>query len=126
MSLGRARPLFLASFLLFLLAMATAASTAAAGGTAKPVDPYANDPRSGAALNRDAAMHPTAAPPPLFGAAPQTILPGAVNGPDHGARDTQSETTVTGLGSDVVVGFNDSGSSRGGASKFTGYSHSSN
>jgi subtilisin-like proprotein convertase family protein len=87
----------------------------------------ANDPRSGAALNRDAAMHPQPAPPAIFPGSPQRINAAPVNDPsaDATARDTQSETSVAVLGSNVVVAFNDSASSLG-ASKFTGYSHSGN
>jgi hypothetical protein len=47
-----------------------------------------------------------------------------VNDPneDHTAQDTQSETTMLVFGNTIVSGFNDSGSFLGGASKFTGYS----
>lgn len=50
-----------------------------------------------------------------------------VNDPsaDATARKTQSETTlVLGSGQEIVAGFNDSGSFVGGASKFTGFSRS--
>lgn len=44
---------------------------------------------------------------------------------DATAQDTQSETSlVLGSGSTVIAGFNDSGSYIGGASKFTGFSRS--
>lgn len=44
---------------------------------------------------------------------------------DATAQDTQSETTIIlGSGSNIIAGFNDSGSFLGGASKFTGYSTS--
>jgi subtilisin-like proprotein convertase family protein len=88
-----------------------------------------NDPRSGAALNRDAAKNPAPAPPPLFPGNAQTrINATAVNNPgaDATAQDTQSETSVAALGDNVIVAFNDSGSDIGGASKFTGYSQSTN
>ncbi len=39
-------------------------------------------------------------------------------------RFTQSETTILAYGEYVIVGFNDSGSSTGGANKFTGWSYS--
>lgn len=50
-----------------------------------------------------------------------------VNNPaaDLGAQDTQSETSIVlGSGSNVIVGFNDSGSFIGGAQKFTGFGRS--
>jgi hypothetical protein len=37
---------------------------------------------------------------------------------------TQSETTITAFGNNVVIGFNDAGSNAGGANKFTGWSRS--
>ncbi len=37
---------------------------------------------------------------------------------------TQSETSIIAFGSNVLIGFNDSGSFTGGANKFTGYSYS--
>jgi len=40
------------------------------------------------------------------------------------ANFTQSETTILAFGSNVVIGFNDSGSNAGGANKFTGWSYS--
>ncbi|MDZ7361709.1 MAG: glycoside hydrolase [candidate division KSB1 bacterium] len=46
---------------------------------------------------------------------------------DATAQDTQSETAIVlGSGSNIIVGFNDSGSFIGGASKFTGFSTSAN
>ncbi len=64
--------------------------------------------------------------PPSFTPEPLSVLPNPlVNDPaaDLTAQKTQSETTIVlGLGSNVIVGFNDSGSFIGGASKFTGYS----
>lgn len=47
-----------------------------------------------------------------------------VNDPasDTTSHDTQSETAITVAGSNVIVGFNDSGSNASGASHFTGYS----
>lgn len=48
------------------------------------------------------------------------------NSADTTAQDTQSETTIAlGAGSNVIVGFNDSGSNVGGRAHFTGYSVSS-
>ncbi len=40
------------------------------------------------------------------------------------ANFTQSETSIIAFGSNVLIGFNDSGSFTGGANKFTGYSYS--
>ena len=40
------------------------------------------------------------------------------------ANFTQSETSIVAFGSNVVIGFNDSGSYTGGANKFTGFSYS--
>jgi hypothetical protein len=46
---------------------------------------------------------------------------------DATAQDTQSETSIVlGSGTTVIAGFNDSGSYIGGASKFTGFSRSTN
>src|SRR5213592_2935798 len=129
MSLGRIRPLFFSSFLLFLLAMsATAAAGSKTGGSAKAVNPYLNDPHSGAYLNRETARNPMQSPPPLFGPGPQTILAGTVNDPttDTTAQDTQSETTLTAISNKVLVGFNDSGSHVPVSNNhFTGFSRSS-
>lgn len=62
--------------------------------------------------------------------APLSVLPNnLVNdaAADATAQDTQSETAlVLGSGSNVVCGFNDSGSFIGGASKFTGAARSTN
>jgi len=90
---------------------------------------YQNDPRSGAALNRDAARAfrasgktlPSVPNPGRF------IAVGTVNDPstDATAQDTQSETSIVHLGSNkLVAAFNDSGSFIGGAQHFTGYAHS--
>ncbi len=40
------------------------------------------------------------------------------------ANFTQSETSIVAFGSNVLIGFNDSGSFTGGANKFTGFSYS--
>ncbi len=40
------------------------------------------------------------------------------------ANFTQSETSIIAFGSNILIGFNDSGSFTGGANKFTGYSYS--
>jgi hypothetical protein len=40
------------------------------------------------------------------------------------ANFTQSETSIIAFGSNVLIGFNDSGSNSGGANKFTGFSRS--
>jgi len=87
------------------------------------------DARSGAALNRDAAVafdgHATPAEPGAVAAAtdPSTLA----NNPaaDAGAQDTQSETTILVDGENVLVGYNDSGSFIG-ADHFTGWAVSSN
>src|SRR2546423_8087322 len=52
-----------------------------------------------------------------------------VNNPaaDTTSQNTQSETTIVlGSGTNVVSGFNDSGSNVGGVNKFTGFSTSAN
>jgi subtilisin-like proprotein convertase family protein len=98
-------------------------------GTDKGGGSGLNDPRSGAALNREAAQNPQPAPPAVYPENPQqriNVL--AVNDPtdDTTAQDTQSETSVAALGSNVVVAFNDSGSFTGSNNHFTGYASSSN
>jgi subtilisin-like proprotein convertase family protein len=102
-------------------------SAVAIGGADKGQGPDPNDPRSGAALNREAARNAQPAPPPTF-PAPLRINAGAVNDPtaDSTAQDTQSETSVAALGNKVVVAFNDSGSFFGGNNHFTGFASSSN
>jgi subtilisin-like proprotein convertase family protein len=101
-------------------------SAAAIGGADKGHQPGLNDPRSGAALNREAARN--AQPSPVTSPTPRRINSVAVNNPgaDSTAQDTQSETSVAALGNKVVVAFNDSGSFLGGLSHFTGYASSSN
>src|SRR4051794_40373661 len=119
---ARARSFVVVSLTAFAIGGALVADASA--GTTAPGG-YANDPRSGAALNRDAALNPQPQPGQLF--APQSpIGPTAVNNPaaDAMAQDTQSETSVAANGNKVVVGFNDSGSNLGGASPFTGWSSS--
>ena len=57
------------------------------------------------------------------------LINALVNNPaaDATAQDTQSETTIVlGSGSNIIAGFNDSGSFIGGANKFTGYATSNN
>ncbi|MBK9099343.1 MAG: exo-alpha-sialidase [bacterium] len=46
------------------------------------------------------------------------------NGLTSTGNFTQSETSIVAFGSNVLIGFNDSGSNSGGASKFTGFSYS--
>ncbi len=86
------------------------------------------DPRSGAALNRDAALSPAPAPPQLFPESlTRRINATAVNNPaaDATAQDTQSETTIVVDGANVVAGWNDSGSCCA-ADHFTGFANSTN
>lgn len=125
MTVHPARRLFVGVCLLFVLVLGAVSSASASGPGGKLSNPYLNDPRSGAALNRDAALHPTAAASPLFDLSSTPLFP-PVNNPaaDATAQDTQSETTLTAQGNKVVVAFNDSGSFLGGASKFTGFSRS--
>lgn len=75
-------------------------------------------------------VHPKSSPPVR---APEAQLPSnvtatnvLVNNPaaDASNQDTQSETTLVLAGSNIVVGFNDSGSFLGGEEHFTGYAHS--
>ncbi len=99
------------------------------GGAKEPSSVWSTDPRSGAALNRLAARHPTAAPPDNYREDPrQRILQSAINNPgaDATAQDTQSETTIGVLGSNVIIGWNDSGSFNGANNNFTGFGRSSN
>ena len=103
------------------VAHAGSAGKSAGGGNA--------DPRSGAALNRDAALSPAPAPPQLFPESlTRRINAVAVNNPaaDATAQDTQSETTIVVDGANVVAGWNDSGSFIGGAAHFTGFANSTN
>jgi len=91
----------------------------------------ANDPRSGAALNRDAAIRALKAGtvPALRRPSQRRIghLPVNDPGADATDKDTQSETTIIDLGGgNLVAAFNDSGSFLGGAFHFTGYAFSSN
>ena len=118
---------FVVTCLIGLSALVLGASSATAGSAKKGLDGYANDPRSGAALNRDAAQYPGPMPPALF-RGNRVINTPAVNNPaaDATAQDTQSETTVAADGTNVVVAYNDSGSNVGGASHFTGFASSAN
>lgn len=79
-------------------------------------------PRKGKVRN----LEESATASPSFTPEPLSALPNPlVNDPaaDLTAQKTQSETTIVlGSGSNVIAGFNDSGSFIGGASKFTGYS----
>jgi subtilisin-like proprotein convertase family protein len=124
--------LLLAGLVLSAAPIAPGAGAAApkGDGTAKqPPSVWSKDPRSSAALNRLAAKTPRAGRPAARPEDPRMrILPSPVNGPsaDATAQDTQSETTIGVLGSNVIIGFNDSGSSNGSNTHFTGYSHSSN
>jgi subtilisin-like proprotein convertase family protein len=123
--------LLLAGLVLSAAPIAPGAGAAApkGDGTAKqPPSVWSRDPRSNAALNRLAAKTPRAGRPAARPEDPRMrILPSPVNGPsaDATAQDTQSETTIGVLGSNVIIGFNDSGSLNLNT-HFTGYSHSSN
>ncbi len=118
-----------------LLFLVIGAAGIASGSTknAKSPDPRftggINDPRSGAAINRDSALNPEPSPQALFPADPrQFIYATAVNDPsaDTTAQDTQSETTVAARGNKVVTAFNDSGSYGGSSNHFTGFASSTN
>ena len=115
-----------------IAALLTTPSAVGAGGkTSSKQDPAKSlkDPRSGAALNRDAALNPGKAPPAIYrdGPSAQVLQRGVNNaGADATAQDTQSETTIAAIGSKVSIGWNDSGSRIGGANHFTGYGFSSN
>jgi hypothetical protein len=121
---GRRVGSLVAASLVLMLAVAggqgLAAATKATGG-------WADDPRSGAALNLEAAK--SAAPAaPAAGDGSRRINALAVNDPtaDATAQDTQSETTIAVDGNNVVAAWNDSGSFLGGASHFTGFGNSTN
>ena len=76
-------------------------------------DSSQSDPRSGAALNREAALDPGPPQAPIYpDISPTDIRRRAVNNPaaDTTAQDTQSETSVAVSGNNVIVGWNDSGS----------------
>jgi subtilisin-like proprotein convertase family protein len=96
----------------------------------KKLDPYAaaaKDPRSGAALNRDAALRSHRRATVRSG--PRRVFFGTVNNPasDLTAQDTQSETSVVQLGAaNIVAAFNDSGSFSGVNNHFTGFAWSDN
>ena len=94
----------------------TAQAAAKPGSVSNPASSRAYDP---------AAKSVPAAPLSFTN---KVINSGSVNNPgaDATAQDTQSETSVAANGSNVVVGFNDSGSFIGGASKFTGFANSTN
>src|SRR6266545_2219489 len=107
--------LLLAGLVLSAAPMAPGAGAAGprGDGTGKQAPSvWSKDPRSGAALNRLAAR---SLQPGLPAAHPEDprmrILPSTVNGPsaDATAQDTQSETTIGVLGSNVIIGWNDSG-----------------
>jgi hypothetical protein len=122
----------LSASVVVLLSVMVGAAGALAGSSGPAKKPTArafeNDPRSGAALNRDLAI--------AAGERQPAVLPGvrtinelAVNDPsaDATAQDTQSETSVAVNGDNVVVGFNDSGSclpSCDSAGHFTGFANS--
>ena len=123
--------LLLAGLVLSAAPMAPGAGAAGprGDGTGKQAPSvWSKDPRSGAALNRLAARSPQPGLPAAHPENPRMrILPSTVNGPtaDATAQDTQSETTIGVLGSNVIIGFNDSGSYDANT-HFTGYGHSSN
>lgn len=109
--------------------LAPSPAVAAPPSATKPGPPTASA-MSGAAFNRRAALAtrlPAGRPQPAVIAAltdPTTI----VNNPaaDTTVRNTQSETSAVAVGSNVVVGFNDSGSFTGSNNHFTGWSVSTN
>ena len=102
----------------------------AIAGPSKDQPPVSvDDPRSGAALNRDQAHHPRPQPQPVLpGDATNRINGPAVNNPaaDLTAQDTQSETTIAVLPNNPVIAWNDSGSFNGSNNHFTGYGLSTN
>lgn len=110
-----------------LFTLAVVATGIAATGKPRPSS-YDSDPRSGAALNREAALNPAPSPQRLYPEDPRQRITNAqaVNNPsaDTTAQDTQSETSVAVLGSKVMVAFNDSGSYASGGNQFTGYATS--
>jgi subtilisin-like proprotein convertase family protein len=116
----------ISSHIIALTGLLLAGVTVAYAADKTPAWVYQNDPRSGAALNRDAVK---AAPPAPArpGQTPSRITTGTVNEPVvDGINDTQSETTVVDLGSGrLIAAFNDSGSSVGSANHFTGFATSS-
>jgi hypothetical protein len=57
---------------------------------------------------------------------PANILVNNNGGAGATSGFTQSETSILAFGNTVLIGFNDSGSSAGGASKFTGFARSTN
>lgn len=70
---------------------------------------------------------PVAGKPRGTGLSPSAVIPNVlVNDPtaDLTAQDTQSETTITLAGPNIVAGFNDSGSYNGSNTHFTGYAYS--
>jgi subtilisin-like proprotein convertase family protein len=110
------------------LVLIGAASPKGDEGAKQPPSVWSEDPRSGAALNRLAAGNAGSEPAAAGADDPRMrILPSTVNGPsaDATAQDTQSETTIGVLGSNVIIGWNDSGSFDANR-HFTGYGHSSN
>ena len=105
---------------------------AATPGLAAPGRPgqpsVRHDVRSGAALNRDAALAQLdVTPERAVGAPPGFSTLALVNDPaaDLTVRDTQSETTIAVAGRNLVSAYNDSGSFIDRKFHFTGYSTSS-
>src|SRR6266480_3175537 len=105
--------------------LATAGGALATAGSAKGQEANRafSDPRSGAALNREAARKVGGDAGSTTGDATTRIHPSAVNNAsgDTTAQDTQSETSIAANGSKTVIAFNDSGSFTGGSNHFTGY-----
>lgn len=56
--------------------------------------------------------------------APANVLVNNNNGATATGQFTQSETTILAYGNNVITGFNDAGSTSGGANRFTGYAYS--
>jgi subtilisin-like proprotein convertase family protein len=102
----------------FVCAFALTAQAAATPGAA-------TNPRSSRAFSPMAAKTAPSAPLSFQN---RVINSSSVNNPaaDATDQDTQSETSVAANGTNVVVGFNDSGSFLGGNNAFTGFANSTN
>jgi hypothetical protein len=138
--------LFLSFIVLAVLAVVAASATSAHYGKAPAVGKDASPPAATAAPaaqnpaeNDQDKFQPTkvtdAQAPPAAGNRSDTeddpggdkeALSGVNNntGSTGTSNFTQSETSLVAFGNTVVVGFNDSGSFTGGASKFTGFARS--
>lgn len=115
--------------MVLVVGMAGQRAAIAGGSKSQSSGTSANDPRSGAALNREQALNPGTQPQPTSsGVSPNAIIVPPVNNPaaDTTAQDTQSETTIAVLPNTPVIAFNDSGSYTGSNNHFTGYAQSTN